>query len=262
MSEHEPRTIAVTGSASGIGAATAARLEKAGHRVIRVDWKGGDVIADLGTPAGRAAAVEGVRRAAGASLDGLVSGAGLGPYDEPRAIVRVNYFGAVAVLDGLRDLLARGREPAAVAISSIGALFEPMHVAGFAEACLAGDEARALALTEGRDGNSAYTNAKHALALAVPQARGRRGALRACASTPCCPARSRRRCSRRSTRTRRSGRWSPPCPSRSVARAAPEELAAAIAFLLCARRALRARHDAQGGRRQRRAGAARRALRA
>ena len=167
MSERGPRTIAVTGSASGIGASTAARLEKDGARVIRVDWKGGDVIADLGTPDGRAAALSGIRAAAGAALDGLVSGAGLGPYDDPRAVVRVNYFGAVAVLDGLLDLLARGRAPAAVAISSIGAVFEPMHVAGFAEACLAGDEARAQSLCDGRDGNSAYTNAKHALALAV-----------------------------------------------------------------------------------------------
>ena len=161
------RTIAVTGSASGIGAATAVLLEKHGQRVIRVDWKGGDVVADLGTPAGRAAAVEGIRRAAGASLDGLVSGAGLGPYDDPAAVVRVNYFGAVAVLDGLRDLLARGREPAAVAISSIGAVFEALHVPGFAAACLEGDEAGALGRMQGKDGNVAYGNAKHALALAV-----------------------------------------------------------------------------------------------
>ena len=161
------RTIAVTGSASGIGAATAARLEKDGHRVIRVDWKGGDVVADLGTPAGRTAALAGIRQAAGSSLDGLVSGAGLGPYDDPQAVVRVNYFGAVAVLDGLRDLLARGRAPAAVAISSIGAVFEAMHLPGFAGACLAGDEDGAQKLVTGRDGNHAYTNAKHALALAV-----------------------------------------------------------------------------------------------
>ena len=163
------KTIAVTGSASGIGAATAARLEKDGHRVIRVDWKGGDVVADLGTPAGRAAAVDGIWQAAGGSLDGLVSGAGLGPYDDPKAVVRVNYFGAVAILDGLRDLLARGREPAAVAISSIGAVFEAMHLRGFAAACLAGDEGRAQALVENKDGNAAYANAKHALALAVRQ---------------------------------------------------------------------------------------------
>jgi NAD(P)-dependent dehydrogenase (short-subunit alcohol dehydrogenase family) len=167
MSEREPRTVAVTGSASGIGAATALLLEKNGQRVIRVDWKGGDVVADLGSSEGRAAAVAGIRRAAGAELDGLVSGAGLGPYDDPAAVVRVNYFGAVAVLDGLRDLLARGREPAAVAISSIGAVFEAMHVPGFAAACLEGDERRALELVAQSDGNAAYTNAKHALALAV-----------------------------------------------------------------------------------------------
>lgn len=167
MSGRTLRTIAVTGSASGIGAATAARLEKDGARVIRVDWKGGDVVADLGTPEGRAAALAGVRRAAGGALDGLVSGAGLGPYDDPAAVVRVNYFGAVAVLDGLHDLLARGRAPAAVAISSIGAVFEALHVPGFADACLAGDEAGALARLAGGDGNVAYTNAKHALALAV-----------------------------------------------------------------------------------------------
>jgi NAD(P)-dependent dehydrogenase (short-subunit alcohol dehydrogenase family) len=148
-------------------AATAARLERDGCRVIRVDWKGGDVVADLGTAGGRSAAIEGVRRLAGDSLDGLVSGAGLGPYDDPAAVVRVNYFGAVAVLDGLFDLLARGREPAAVAISSLAAVFEPIHLPGFAAACLAGDEAGALEKAHGRDGNTAYANAKHALALAV-----------------------------------------------------------------------------------------------
>ena len=163
------RTIAVTGAASGICAATATRLERDGCRVIRVDWKGGDVVADLGSAAGRDAAVEGVRRLAGEALDGLVSGAGLGPYDDPAAVVRVNYFGAVALLDGLRDLLARGREPAAVAISSLAAVFEAMHLPGFAAACLAGDEAEALALVDGKDGNAAYGNAKHALALAVRQ---------------------------------------------------------------------------------------------
>jgi 3alpha-hydroxysteroid 3-dehydrogenase len=167
VNERQLRIVAVTGSASGIGAATAARLEKDGHRVIRVDWKGGDVVADLGTPAGRAAAAEGIRRAAGGALDGLVSGAALGPYDDPAAVVRVNYFGAVAVLDSLRDVLARGREPAAVAISSIGAVFEALHVPGFAAACLAGDEAGAVTALAGRDGNTAYGNAKHALALAV-----------------------------------------------------------------------------------------------
>ena len=161
------RTIAVTGSASGIGAATASLLEKDGCRVIRLDWKGGDVVADLGSEDGRRSAIEGVRRLAGERLDGLLSGAGLGPYDEAKAVVRVNHFGALAVLDGLRDLLARGHEPAAVAISSIGAVFTALLVPGCVEACLAGDERAAQAALEGKDGNTAYVNAKHALALAL-----------------------------------------------------------------------------------------------
>lgn len=161
------RTVAVTGAASGIGAATAERLERDGCRVIRVDWKGGDVVADLGTAAGRAEALEGIRKLAGDGLDGLLSGAGLGPYDEARAVVRVNYFGAVAMLDGLLDLLARGREPAAVAISSIGAVFADLVSPACRDACLAGDEAAAQAAMADGDGNTAYVNAKHALALAV-----------------------------------------------------------------------------------------------
>jgi NAD(P)-dependent dehydrogenase (short-subunit alcohol dehydrogenase family) len=171
------RTIAVTGSASGIGAATADRLERDGCRVIRVDWKGGDVVADLGTTEGRRRAIEGVQRLAGDRLDGLLSGAGLGPYEEAGAVVRVNHFGAIAMLDGLRDLLARGREPSAVAISSIGALFTALVVPACVEACLAGDEPSAEAAIDGQDGNTAYVTAKHALALALRRRATEWGAL-------------------------------------------------------------------------------------
>ena len=51
------RTVAITGAASGIGAATAARLASDGHRVIGVDLRasnGVEVGADLGTAEGRA----------------------------------------------------------------------------------------------------------------------------------------------------------------------------------------------------------------
>jgi NAD(P)-dependent dehydrogenase (short-subunit alcohol dehydrogenase family) len=161
------RTIVVTGSASGIGAATAERLRKDGHRVIGVDLRAGDVVADLGTEAGRRAALAGIERASGGALEGVVSAAGAGPYDDAATVTRVNYFGAVAMLDGLLELLARGRAPAAVAISSIGAVFDALIVPGHVEACLDGDEPRALREIEGRDGNTAYVNAKRAFALAV-----------------------------------------------------------------------------------------------
>ena len=42
------RVIAVTGSASGIGAALRARLETAGERMIGVDRRDAEVIAELG----------------------------------------------------------------------------------------------------------------------------------------------------------------------------------------------------------------------
>jgi NAD(P)-dependent dehydrogenase (short-subunit alcohol dehydrogenase family) len=161
------RTIVVTGSASGIGAATAERLRKDGARVIGVDWKRGDVVADLGTREGRAHAVAEIARIAQDRLDGVVSAAGAGPYDAPDLVVRVNYFGAVVMLDELRPLLARGERPAAVAISSIGAVFEHSTIPALIDACLAGDEARALAALGAADGNVAYQNAKRAFALAV-----------------------------------------------------------------------------------------------
>jgi NADP-dependent 3-hydroxy acid dehydrogenase YdfG len=45
----------MTGSASGIGLATKQLLESEGRHVIGADIRKADVIADLGTPAGRTA---------------------------------------------------------------------------------------------------------------------------------------------------------------------------------------------------------------
>ncbi|HEX7717004.1 MAG TPA: reductase, partial [Marmoricola sp.] len=62
------RTYVISGAASGIGAATAARLVADGHRVIGVDLAGADVEADLATPAGR---LDAVRRVAELAPDGV-----------------------------------------------------------------------------------------------------------------------------------------------------------------------------------------------
>ena len=97
---------AVSGAASGMGAATRSRLEAAGHRVIGIDLGGAEVTADLGTAEGRAEAVGAVVDEAGGVLDGAVSAAGLGPPVEAELIARVNYFGSVALLEGLRPALA------------------------------------------------------------------------------------------------------------------------------------------------------------
>jgi len=50
--------IAVTGSASGIGAAICARLRRDGAEVIGVDLRGAEVVADLSTAAGRSVAAK------------------------------------------------------------------------------------------------------------------------------------------------------------------------------------------------------------
>jgi NAD(P)-dependent dehydrogenase (short-subunit alcohol dehydrogenase family) len=156
------RTILVTGSASGIGAGTAARLRTAGHRVIGADLRDAEIEADLGTSAGRASLLEQAQRLAPDGLDGVIAGAGTAKIDDPALIVAVNYFGAVATLEGLRPLLLRGTRPRAVAIASTAAL---QHVrADVVVACLAGDEADAKAKAVAAQ-DDVYASSKNALAL-------------------------------------------------------------------------------------------------
>jgi NAD(P)-dependent dehydrogenase (short-subunit alcohol dehydrogenase family) len=148
---------AITGSASGIGAATRARLEAAGHAVIGVDLQAGqEVTADLSTPDGRAAAVERVIALSEGSLDGLVLCAGQAGYPERPAshLVSINYFGTVDVAIGLREALAAGNG-SVVAMSSNSTTCQPGFSLELVDACLAGDEAAARALAG--DGNSLET---------------------------------------------------------------------------------------------------------
>ncbi len=157
-------TIALTGSASGIGAAIRDRLDREGHRVIGVDLRDAEVEADLSTESGREQAMRGVRDACDQRLDGLVVCAGLGPQvADTRLIVSVNYFGAQALLAGLRDCLERGERAAAVAISSNSSRL-PGVESPIVDACLAGDESAARREAESREGVFAYAGSKLALA--------------------------------------------------------------------------------------------------
>lgn len=135
-----PRTYVVTGAASGIGRATSDLLAERGHRVIGVDLAGTDVNADLSTAEGRAELVDRVRELSGGTIDAIIANAGLAT---PTAkTVAVNYFGAVATLEGLRPLLAGSPAPRAAATVSMASLF-PTDDA-LMEALLAGDEAAAM----------------------------------------------------------------------------------------------------------------------
>jgi NAD(P)-dependent dehydrogenase (short-subunit alcohol dehydrogenase family) len=154
------RTIAVTGSASGIGAAIRSRLESEGARVIGVDLRDADVLADLSNAAGRKAAVEALEQIA---LDALVVCAGLGPHvADLAAIASVNYFGAVELLGGLRAVLARGTEPTAVAVSSNSASL-PGAESSLVDVCLSGDEAAARSLAATLAGHQVYAGSKLAM---------------------------------------------------------------------------------------------------
>ena len=161
------RTAVVTGSASGIGRSTRLRLEADGWRVLGVDLHDAEVVADLATSDGREAMVAAVMATAGASLDAVVACAGVsGRTSPPELVVRLDHFGAVATLSGLRPLLAAKGGGAAVALSSNAAVTAPAVHEGGLEACLAGDE-EAAAGADYRSGVVAYTTAKRALALWV-----------------------------------------------------------------------------------------------
>ncbi|ANH37023.1 3-alpha-hydroxysteroid dehydrogenase/carbonyl reductase [Nocardioides dokdonensis FR1436] len=134
------RTIAVTGSASGIGATLAALLTERGDTVIGVDLADADVVADLASPEGRAAAVRAIAERADGRLDGLVTCAGTsipGP-----AMVRVNYFGSTELATGLQPLLAASSDGRVVLVGSISGT-QPSY-APLVEALLADDEQQAL----------------------------------------------------------------------------------------------------------------------
>lgn len=155
-----PRTIVITGAASGIGKATANLCRAEGDRVIGVDLAGTDVAADLATPEGRAAMVDAVHRMAPDGIDGVLAAAGI---SRPDAMtLAVNYFGALATLEGLGPALAKSALPRAVAICSTAG-FLPGNDA-VVDACLAGDEAAALAACAAAP-SSAYPDSKRALAL-------------------------------------------------------------------------------------------------
>jgi NAD(P)-dependent dehydrogenase (short-subunit alcohol dehydrogenase family) len=163
------RTTAITGSASGIGAATRKRLEADGDRVIGIDLREAEVLADLGTRPGREAAVEQVRRRAGNRLDRLVLCAGLGAHVRPPSrITAVNYFGSVELLDGLLGTLQQGEAPAAVVISSNSAQIFPLEGDPLVNALLAHHEEEAARLADEADNPPlTYLAAKNALGKAV-----------------------------------------------------------------------------------------------
>ena len=154
-------TYAMTGGATGIGAAVKEQLREQGHTVIVVDIKDADVVADLSTPEGRAAAVDGIRGLAPDGLDGFIPCAGLGPHvGNPGLVARVNYFGVIGTVEGVRGLLEK-KKGSVCFVSSNSA---PMITSEdpFVQLLLAGDETAACAHVDAKDGQTAYAGSKRA----------------------------------------------------------------------------------------------------
>lgn len=140
-------TYAVTGAASGMGAAAAERLRAAGHSVIGVDIKKADVVADLSTPGGRTDAAQQVLAAADGRLDGAVLAAGLGPSggaDRPRLIAQVNYLGVVEPLQQWRSALAAAGNAKVVVVGSNSTTTTPAVPNRTVRALLDGDVDKAV----------------------------------------------------------------------------------------------------------------------
>ncbi|MFD4370305.1 SDR family oxidoreductase [Streptomyces sp. NPDC058486] len=165
-----PRTYLVTGAASGIGAATTALLREQGHTVLTADLEDGDIRADLSTADGRAALASRAGELAGGRLDAVVSCAGVAHFDP--VTVKVNHFGAVATLEGLRPLLAAGSDPRALVIGSIDSV-HPTDPAIMA-AVDADDEAAAVtaarAAVDRGEGHLVYSSSKAAVSRWVRRA--------------------------------------------------------------------------------------------
>lgn len=162
-------TIAITGAASGIGAALCAQLREAGHTVIGVDRANSDINADLSGSEGRQAAIEGVMAKCAGVLDGLVLCAGLG-VTAPNCglIVAVNYFGVSDLLEGLAGALAKGTQPSAVVVSSVASMQPGANKLPMVAAMLSGDEAGAIASANDMANPSmAYAGSKYAVASLV-----------------------------------------------------------------------------------------------
>ena len=154
----------VTGAASGIGMAIKTALEAEGHRVIGVDVQKSDIRADLADPDQLDSVIAEVCRRAPEGLDGLVPCAGVGAENRNKALIpQVNFFAAVALVEGLMPLLQKRRGPVVLICSNSATLmpYEDRYV----QALLNGDREAALAFAETLAGFQLYGGGKFALGL-------------------------------------------------------------------------------------------------
>ncbi len=160
---------AITGSASGIGAAVKQRFEAEGFETIGIDLRNADIEADLSTEAGRSKAVADILTRCGGTLDRLVLCAGLGSSVKPASLIcKVNYFGVVDLLDPLLPALAKGSQANAVVICSNSAQMGDFSDHPYVLAMLDHNEAEACEIIDKLESSIiAYMASKNAIGRAV-----------------------------------------------------------------------------------------------
>ena len=138
------RTFVITGTASGIAAATSRILKEAGNKVIGIDIKDADIEADLSTRQGRLEAAKKAIELTGGSIDAVIACAGLA---HPTATtVSVNYFGVTEFLNELLPTLTKSKTPRVVITSSVASIMP--NSAELVEAMCANNEAKAVEIAQ------------------------------------------------------------------------------------------------------------------
>lgn len=156
---------AMTGGATGIGAAIKTQLRDAGHQVLVIDIAGDDtdIQADLSNAEGRLAAIEAINAAAPDGLDGWVPCAGVGPHVSDKTLIaKLNYFGATELTEAVTALLSK-RKGSICLISSVSAAMTEQTP--LVEAMLSGDENQSIELCEAQDAQTIYASTKRAITV-------------------------------------------------------------------------------------------------
>ncbi len=162
---------AVTGGSGGIGAKTVELLKKQGHEVINIDIRKCDILADIALLEGRQKVIDELHIRCPEGIDGLILSAGVsGACGDLAKIVSVDYFGTIAIIEGVYDLLQK-KHGSCVAVSSnvISQGIARMDIADLMNNSEEDEHkicnlVTALDATDLSVGNSIYAAAKYALA--------------------------------------------------------------------------------------------------
>ncbi len=157
----------VSGAASGIGALVKQRLEHQGYSVIGIDIRDTEIIADLSRAEQRQSAIQQALDKCDGKIDRLVLAAGLGGHlDDGALVAKVNYFGAVELMDGLKPALIAGKARCVI-IGSNSSQMRTNPDAPMVQAMLEGDEDKMVEIIGDAHGALVYGHSKHALTRAV-----------------------------------------------------------------------------------------------